>query len=625
MKKIFKVFNSISIINIIIYLLYSYKGARSKIKELITYIFNENSALTIAEIYRSIIKYCKAEIYVFFLVIIIYLIICIIIKYVYKNKYLKNLQLKKLMDEETPRVYKTIYEYINSKEKRAFLLTGDWGSGKTYTINNFFEKYYKYENKKIYKISCFGLEGRESILKEMKNIFEKEDNSITKKILNLINKIPIIGDFLEGILKSDYEIKDIPENSIFIFDDFERITPLGDISDRIKKRISRRNFTRIQRKNRRMYNSRELYDTKSETTIEYEVLSKYNIVIGIINELVDRYNMKVIILCNTNEINKTFVHEMFECKLDCKKFQIDTNKNIFTDLLNKNLNNNVNLSAEQKENIKKIFDKINDNITAVWNSTRIDNVRILSGIISAFTELVECYNIKQEFYEDIFYSIFLYHILYYNEELDFLRDLKIGENIYCYYLKLNKCGRIGNNAIVNVIPEIDNKVIKWVGIEIASNWLVGENIDCVDNLFKINEYDNGLEEQISKNEDIIDRTKYRFDDLIYILSIDYTKLEEIKNIIKTKEIDFEFYNHKNNEGLNENIDIYKKVRPLFQYFNEDKTVILNDREFIEIVYDKLLCKYNFARVDEKSLYGRNSVSDFIQGYNRYLERKNGVN
>ena len=625
MKKIFKVFNSISIINIIIYLLYSYKGARSKIKELITYIFNENSALTIAEIYRSSIKYCKAEIYVFFLVIIIYLIICIIIKYVYKNKYLKNLQLKKLMDEETPRVYKTIYEYINSKEKRAFLLTGDWGSGKTYTINNFFEKYYKYENKKIYKISCFGLEGRESILKEMKNIFEKEDNSITKKILNLINKIPIIGDFLEGILKSDYEIKDIPENSIFIFDDFERIKPLGDISDRIKKRISRRNFTRIQRKNRRMYNSRELYDTKSETTIEYEVLSKYNIVIGIINELVDRYNMKVIILCNTNEINKTFVHEMFECKLDCKKFQIDTNKNIFTDLLNKNLNNNVNLSAEQKENIKKIFDKINDNITAVWNSTRIDNVRILSGIISAFTELVECYNIKQEFYEDIFYSIFLYHILYYNEELDFLRDLKIGENIYCYYLKLNKCGRIGNNAIVNVIPEIDNKVIKWVGIEIASNWLVGENIDCVDNLFKINEYDNGLEEQISKNEDIIDRTKYRFDDLIYILSIDYTKLEEIKNIIKTKEIDFEFYNHKNNEGLNENIDIYKKVRPLFQYFNEDKTVILNDREFIEIVYDKLLCKYNFARVDEKSLYGRNSVSDFIQGYNRYLERKNGVN
>lgn len=374
-----------------------------------------------------------------------------------------------------------------------------------------------------------------------------------------------------------------------------------------------------------MYNLPEFYDSNKEVTVEYEVLSKYNIVIGIINELVDRYNMKVIILCNTNEINKTFLHEMFECKLDCKKFQIVTSKTIFTDLLNRILNNNDNLSEEQEKCIKELFDKINDNITDIWNSTRIDNVRILSGIISAFIELVECYNIKQEFYEDIFYSIFLYHILYYNEELDFLRDLKIGQNIYCYYLKLKKCGRIKEDEIVNVISEIDNKIIKWVGIEIASNWIAGINIDCMDSISKINEYDNGLEEQISKNEDIIDKIKYRFDDLMYILSIDYTKLEKIKNIIKTKEIDFEFCNHKNNVGLNENLDIYKKVRALFQYFNEDKIVILNDKEFVEIVYDKLLCKYNFARVDEKSLYGRNSVSDFIRGYNTYLESKNGAN
>ena len=49
--------------------------------------------------------------------------------------------------------------------------------------------------------------------------------------------------------------------------------------------------------------------------------------------------MKVIILCNTNEISKTFVHEMFECKLDCKKFRIVSNETIFIELSNKILDN----------------------------------------------------------------------------------------------------------------------------------------------------------------------------------------------------------------------------------------------------------------------------------------------
>ena len=393
---------------------------------------------------------------------------------------------------------------------------------------------------------------------------------------------------------------------------------MNDINNRIKKRINRRKFTRTQRKNRSMYNLPEFYDNDKETTVEYEVLSKYNIVIGIINELVDRYNMKVIILCNANEINKTFLHEMFECKLDCKKFQINTNENIFIDLTNRILNNN-NLLLEQKENVKKLFNKINNNISAIWNSTRIDNVRILSGIISAFIELIEYYNINLEFYEDIFYGIFLYHILYYNEELDFLMELKYGQNIYCYYLKLKKTGQISEESIINVIENLQNKLIKWVGIEIASNWIVGVNINCVDKLSKINEYDNGLEEQISKNEEIFEKTQYRFDDLMYILSEDYSKLDKIKNIIKTKEIDFEFNNQNYISGYGEDIEILKKVKPLFQYFKEEN-IIFQNSEFMEIIYNKLCYKYNFVKIEEKHLYNQNKNS-FIRGYNDYLKRK----
>ena len=190
-------------------------------------------------------------------------------------------------------------------------------------------------------------------------------------------------------------------------------------------------------------------------------------------------------------------------------------------------------------------------------------------------------------------------------------------------MKLKKCGKIKEDAIVNVISEINNKIIKWAGIEIASNWVIGVNINCIDNISEINEYDNGLEEQISKNEDLIEKSKYRFDDLMYILSIDYTKLEKIKNIIKTKEIDFEFYNHSDNGVLNENLDIYKKVKPLFKYFKEDINEILRNKDFIESIYEKLLYKYNFKEIDERNVY-RNSVVDFIRGYNAYLENKNRV-
>ena len=129
---------------------------------------------------------------------------------------------------------------------------------------------------------------------------------MTKKILDIINKIPIFGDFLSGLLKNDYEIKDIPENSIFIFDDFERIIPYG-----IKE---------------------------MNANIEYQILSKYNIVIGVINDLIDRYNMKVFILCNTNEINNDFVHNVLEGKLNCKKFEIENDRKVFLNLTERALN-----------------------------------------------------------------------------------------------------------------------------------------------------------------------------------------------------------------------------------------------------------------------------------------------
>ena len=418
-----------------------------------------------------------------------------------------------------------------------------------------------------------------------------------------------------GILKSDYELKDIAQNSIFIFDDFERITPLGDINDRINKRKMRRTLTRLQMSNRRMYNTSE-HRNSDESSVEYQVLSRYNVVIGIINELVDRYDMKVIILCNTNEISKTFVHEMFECKLDCKKFRIDSNEKIFIGLSNKILDNNMDFSLEKKEQLVKFFYDISDDINKIWHNTRIENIRILSGIISAFLELVENNDVNSNYYLDIFYSIYLYHILYYNDELDFFRNLNMGQNIYCYYQKLKKSERIKENDIILSIEDTKNKKAKWVGIEIASNWLVGENANCILNLQKMNDYDIGLEDYIVDNKEIPKIAKYRFDDLMYILSCDNTKIDEIREIIDKKTIDFEYRNYKR-RNIREKDSLLLKIKPLTEYIKDNN--ILENQDFIAVIFKKIYETYQYKSIDIKSYIG--FEQNLIKKYNEWIKSK----
>ena len=437
LKKIMKWFNIISIINATIYFLYMYIDTNVGASQIFSYIFNESIGQKIDQIYRFLINYCKIEIYICVIINIFYIIISKFIRLILKKNQLKN-----MLNTKNMQIYGEIYEYLSSKEKRPFLITGEWGSGKTYTINNFFEKFYKYNKQKIYKISCFGIDIRTTLISEMKNIFEKEDNSLTKKILDIINKIPIFGDFLSGLLKNDYEIKDIPENSIFIFDDFERIIPYG-----IKE---------------------------MNANIEYQILSKYNIVIGVINDLIDRYNMKVFILCNTNEINNDFVHNVLEGKLNCKKFEIENDRKVFLNLTERALNSYT--YFEEKEKISKFFQIISTKMEGYWESVPIENLRVLAGIISAFIELIKKYSwINESYYRDAFFTIYVYHILYYSNKLYTIEDIKCGQVISMYFKNKLEKGEIElDNPLFNIELCI-NKLAKWAGTELASFWINGKS------------------------------------------------------------------------------------------------------------------------------------------------------
>lgn len=118
-----------------------------------------------------------------------------------------------------------LFRYLReSNIPRCFLISGRWGTGKTYDIRQFFEKYYRYNDKNIYRISCFGLDTREKVINEINATIERSDDSFYKFIIQAIQIIPIIGELLSRILKKSYSYTSVSKNSIFIFDDFERIT-----------------------------------------------------------------------------------------------------------------------------------------------------------------------------------------------------------------------------------------------------------------------------------------------------------------------------------------------------------------------------------------------------------------
>lgn len=124
--------------------------------------------------------------------------------------YLFRPYLEKLSKPELSTTFeKSLYSYLESKEekysKKGYLVSGEWGSGKTRLITDFFDKYFKFNKRPIYKISCFGLDSRELVLQETEKQIEENDNSF----LNWIQFIPLVGLPIFNILKKTYSLQNL--------------------------------------------------------------------------------------------------------------------------------------------------------------------------------------------------------------------------------------------------------------------------------------------------------------------------------------------------------------------------------------------------------------------------------
>ena len=235
------------------------------------------------------------------------------------------------------RFEESLFRYLHtSKLSHCFLVTGEWGIGKTYDVQNFFCKYYRYSKTKVYRISCFGLDTREALEKEISKTIEQSDTSFRAFIIKGLRFLPIIGDVIAEFFKKTYGYNSAKEGSIFIFDDFERINASAIAMERTSH-FYERNHLLLSDVRKDWKRTSEYEEIKKEfesvekgffrienmiiKNLERKDLEQYNIAVGLINDIVDVYGMKVIVICNSEVLGDKFIHDILRSKLNCLEYK----------------------------------------------------------------------------------------------------------------------------------------------------------------------------------------------------------------------------------------------------------------------------------------------------------------
>ncbi|MBA3025913.1 MAG: AAA family ATPase, partial [Sulfurimonas sp.] len=214
-------------------------------------------------------------------------------------------------------IYSYMKHYINLKisPEYALLISGKWGTGKTFFINNYLEKE-SHEEIKFIKISLFGIKSVNEIHKQI--IFQligTKEGSLANSVIQIgssildafgkkinlgINDIPI-----EQVLKT--LTKKLDKEIIFIFDDLERITV---------------NIPEI---------------------------------LGYINILVERLQLKTILLANELELDKKNQYKEFKEKIIGKTFLLKQDFNTSFETFVELINLSKTVIMDNKTTIENIF------------------------------------------------------------------------------------------------------------------------------------------------------------------------------------------------------------------------------------------------------------------------------
>lgn len=402
------------------------------------------------------------------------------------NDYLTKQEAKNM--EQKSRMEESLFRYLQEgTAPRCYLVTGEWGSGKTYEIDRFFEKYYKYSNRKIYRISCFGISSRKELIEEINNTIEREDDSFYTFSIQALKYIPVVGDALYKVLKKSYRYTSVPKGSVFIFDDFERITARMCMEEnniketyyasRMYRQISNvdseeQAFSAISDGFKATEKAFAKIRNFSDRQLDKQDYDKYIAAVGMINELVEVCGMKAIIICNSDMLGEKFIYEVLRSKLNCIEYKKIVTVEVTQTVMDTVLQS---IHLENKEQQKKIADYLQIHakqpIEGVVANSEFRNMRLYCGLLEAFINTAALFTEEQLsffFLNSLMNSIMIVHLCYYRNSLQKLQYYENGAYLPFLLKTFNDVDLLSYLIRSND----ETQEVAWVDVAVSGYWIL---------------------------------------------------------------------------------------------------------------------------------------------------------
>lgn len=528
---------------------------------------------------------------------------------------------------------KSLLQYILERKKfenKTYVIEGKWGSGKTYRVNSFISKFFEGTKYKIYRISCFGLDSRESLEKEL--IKQIEDND--SRVIVWLKYIPLVGDLLHSIIIGSYSLNTISKKGIIIFDDFERITALGiynyneyinvDHNIRFEKLTSfsgeswpgykeiDKNFELTKNLLTQQYKRNRYIDENKFMNTE---IQKYNIATGLINNLVETYNLPVIVLCNNDILGKKFFDTIFRGKLDCITYYQNIDETIVENIFENVLKNTIIDDNKLKEKIQNNKNFLSEQLVKVYKDTDLLDLRNSKSIVQSYLEILliisKEYNLNDKIIRDLFINIILFKLLQASNKSDILLNFKSGSNLI-FQLECFEDNKKEFSSFIRNIKDIADTL--WIDTNIVTFWelnlespLIREKFINLEN-YKFKDIEKFLIiNNEESNEKTLNNNKFLATHLAFFDKNEEDKItyyDKKKSNINMSNLDLEFYE--------ETLESLNTEELVFYILQEYSKINIGLGERFNKLSDYLSNYYGIVKINENN--GNNSF--LIDYFNR---------